>query len=64
MKINVGPKRGRMVIEFADLADLERIYRQIAEGRATPTPAAHRARRRLTQSRRLVHRRESPGQRV
>ena len=27
VKINMGPKRGRMVIEFADLEDLERIYR-------------------------------------
>ena len=39
VKINMGPKRGRMVIEFADLADLERIYRQIADG-SDPTPAA------------------------
>jgi ParB family chromosome partitioning protein len=34
VKINLGPKRGRMVIEFADLEDLERIYRQIADGTA------------------------------
>jgi ParB family chromosome partitioning protein len=27
VSINVGPKRGRVVIEFADLEDLERIYR-------------------------------------
>jgi ParB family chromosome partitioning protein len=27
VKIDMGPKRGRMVIEFADLEDLERIYR-------------------------------------
>jgi ParB family chromosome partitioning protein len=27
VKINMGPKRGRVVIEFADLEDLERIYR-------------------------------------
>jgi ParB family chromosome partitioning protein len=32
VKINLGPKRGKMVIEFADLEDLERIYRQIADG--------------------------------
>ena len=38
VKINLGPKRGRMVIEFADLADLERIYRQIADG-TDPTAA-------------------------
>jgi ParB family chromosome partitioning protein len=39
VKINLGPKRGRMVIEFADLADLERIYRQIAEGSEAPVTA-------------------------
>jgi ParB family chromosome partitioning protein len=33
VKINLGPKRGRMVIEFADLDDLERIYRQMADGK-------------------------------
>ena len=27
VKINLGPKRGKMVIEFADLEDLERIYK-------------------------------------
>jgi ParB family transcriptional regulator, chromosome partitioning protein len=27
VKIDMGPKRGRMLIEFADLEDLERIYR-------------------------------------
>jgi hypothetical protein len=26
----MGPKRGRVVIEFADLEDLERIYRVMA----------------------------------
>jgi ParB family transcriptional regulator, chromosome partitioning protein len=31
VSINVGPKRGRVVIEFADLEDLERIYRVMAE---------------------------------
>jgi ParB family chromosome partitioning protein len=30
VSINVGPKRGRLVIEFADLEDLERIYRVMA----------------------------------
>lgn len=40
VKINLGPKRGRMVIEFADLADLERIYRQIADGSEEPVPTA------------------------
>ena len=33
VKINVGPKRGRVVIEFADLEDLERIYRVMAATR-------------------------------
>jgi ParB family chromosome partitioning protein len=33
VKINVGPKRGRVVIEFADLEDLERIYRVMAGAR-------------------------------
>jgi ParB family chromosome partitioning protein len=36
VKINLGPKRGRMVIEFADLADLERIYRQMADASDAP----------------------------
>ena len=27
----MGPKRGRVVIEFADLEDLERIYRAMTE---------------------------------
>jgi ParB family transcriptional regulator, chromosome partitioning protein len=35
VKINMGPKRGRVVIEFADLEDLERIYRVMA----TTTPS-------------------------
>ena len=30
VSINVGPRRGRVVIEFADLEDLERIYRVMA----------------------------------
>ena len=33
VKINMGPKRGRVVIEFADLEDLERIYRAMAPGK-------------------------------
>jgi ParB family transcriptional regulator, chromosome partitioning protein len=33
VKINMGPKRGRVVIEFADLEDLERIYRVMATNR-------------------------------
>jgi ParB family transcriptional regulator, chromosome partitioning protein len=32
VKINMGPKRGRVVIEFADLEDLERIYRVMSPG--------------------------------
>jgi hypothetical protein len=34
----MGPKRGRVVIEFADLEDLERIYRVMSPG-DSPTPA-------------------------
>ncbi len=30
--VEEGAKRGRIVIEFADLADLERIYRAMTEG--------------------------------
>ncbi len=30
VKIDLGPKRGKVVIEFADLEDLERIYRVMA----------------------------------
>ncbi len=33
--VEEGPKRGRIVVEFADLADLERIYRAMTEGTAT-----------------------------
>jgi ParB family chromosome partitioning protein len=33
VKIDLGPKRGRVVIEFADLEDLERIYRVMAPSR-------------------------------
>jgi ParB family chromosome partitioning protein len=35
VKVNMGPKRGRVVIEFADLEDLERIYRAMR----SPQPA-------------------------
>ena len=38
VKIAMGPKRGRVVIEFADLEDLERIYRVMTPG-DSPTPA-------------------------
>ena len=33
VKIDMGPKRGRVVIEFADLEDLERIYKVMASNR-------------------------------
>ncbi|HKE76946.1 MAG TPA: ParB/RepB/Spo0J family partition protein [Acidimicrobiales bacterium] len=33
VKIDLGPKRGRVVIEFADLEDLERIYRVMSPSR-------------------------------
>ena len=33
VKIDIGPKRGRVVIEFADLEDLERIYRVMSPSR-------------------------------
>jgi ParB family chromosome partitioning protein len=29
VSVRAGPKRGRVVIDFADLEDLERIYRRI-----------------------------------
>lgn len=32
VKIDMGPKRGRVVIDFADLQDLERIYRAMRPG--------------------------------
>jgi ParB family chromosome partitioning protein len=36
VKINMGPRRGRLVIDFADLEDLERIYRtMVPHGPAT-----------------------------
>jgi ParB family chromosome partitioning protein len=31
VKVNVGNRRGRVVIEFATLEDLERIYRVMTE---------------------------------
>lgn len=34
VKVDLGSKRGRVVIEFATLEDLERIYRAMTEGRA------------------------------
>jgi ParB family transcriptional regulator, chromosome partitioning protein len=36
VKINMGPKRGRVVIEFADLEDLERIYRVMSPADSAP----------------------------
>ena len=36
VKINMGPKRGRVVIEFADLEDLERIYRVMSPSDSAP----------------------------
>jgi ParB family transcriptional regulator, chromosome partitioning protein len=38
VKITMGPRRGRLVIEFADLEDLERIYREMASDRAAAEP--------------------------
>ncbi len=35
VQVTMGSSRGKVVIEFADLADLERIYRVITEGRPT-----------------------------
>jgi ParB family chromosome partitioning protein len=37
VKINMGPKRGRVVIEFADLEDLERIYRVMSPVDSAPS---------------------------
>lgn len=34
VKVDMGPRKGRVVIEFASLEDLERIYRVMTEGRA------------------------------
>ena len=33
----MGPKRGKVEVEFATLEDLERIYRVITEGRRATT---------------------------
>jgi ParB family transcriptional regulator, chromosome partitioning protein len=35
VQVSVGAKRGRLVVEFATLEDLERIYRVMADGRET-----------------------------
>ncbi|MHB1488420.1 MAG: ParB/RepB/Spo0J family partition protein [Acidimicrobiales bacterium] len=37
VKIEMGSKHGRVVVDFADIEDLERIYRTIAEGISTTT---------------------------
>ncbi|HEY3140567.1 MAG TPA: ParB/RepB/Spo0J family partition protein [Acidimicrobiales bacterium] len=36
VKIDMGPKRGKVMIEFADLEDLERIYRAMSPGSPSP----------------------------
>jgi hypothetical protein len=33
VKVTMGPKHGRLTIEFATLEDLERIYRVMTQGR-------------------------------
>jgi len=33
VRISMGPRRGKVEVEFATLEDLERIYRVITEGR-------------------------------
>jgi ParB family chromosome partitioning protein len=38
VKVEMGSKRGRIVVEFAGLEDLERIYKVISDGRADPQP--------------------------
>lgn len=38
VKVTMGPRRGRVVIEFADLEDLERIYRVMAADTAPVEP--------------------------
>jgi ParB family chromosome partitioning protein len=35
VKVSMGPRRGKVQIDFADLEDLERLYRVITEGRPT-----------------------------
>jgi ParB family chromosome partitioning protein len=39
VKVEMGAKRGRIVVDFATLEDLERIYRVMTEGDAGPRPA-------------------------
>jgi len=36
VRVDMGPKRGKVVIEFADLEDLERIYRAMSPGPQRP----------------------------
>jgi ParB family chromosome partitioning protein len=36
VKVSMGGRRGRIVVEFADLEDLERIYKRITEGATRP----------------------------
>jgi ParB family chromosome partitioning protein len=31
VNVTMGPRRGKVVVEFADLEDLERLYRRITE---------------------------------
>jgi ParB family chromosome partitioning protein len=38
VKVAMGGRRGRIVIEFAGLEDLERIYKRMTEGAQAPTP--------------------------
>jgi len=38
VKVAMGGRRGRIVIEFAGLEDLERIYKRMTEGVQAPTP--------------------------
>jgi ParB family chromosome partitioning protein len=38
VRITMGPRHGRMQVEFANLEDLERIYRVMTEGRPGDTP--------------------------
>lgn len=44
VKVELHHRRGRVVVEFATLDDLERIYRAVVEGPHTPGGAAHAAR--------------------
>ena len=39
VKVDMGAKRGKVLIEFATLEDLERIYRRVVE--RSPTAAGH-----------------------